>query len=174
MNVMDRLGKQEIVDNLRAEIEGSPSVIVASGAGLNAVTMTDLRKKLRDAGAKYRVVKNTLARLALKDTRYENLSESLVGPTALVFHPEDAVAPAKVLVDFQKDVKTLQLRAGWLNGSILDTSGVEALSKMPGKDELRAKLLSVMTAAPTNFVRVLAAGPTSFLNVLNARKDAIS
>lgn len=170
---MDRSGKQEIVEALRNEIQGSPSVIVASGAGLPATTMTDLRAKLREAGAKYRVVKNTLARLALKDTPYENLHDALVGPTALVFHPDDAVVPAKVLVDFQKDIKKLELRAGWLNGDILNASGVESLSKMPGKDELRSKLLRVMTAAPTNFVRVLAAGPTSFLNVLNARKDTL-
>lgn len=170
---MDRLAKEEIVRLVREELEGVPSLIVAGSQGIDANTMNALRKKLRDVGAKYRVIKNTLARRAVEGTELESISPSFVGPTAVVYHPDDAVAPAKVLVDFAKDEKNLVLRAGWLNGSILDADGIDSLSKMPGKDELRSKLLRTMLAAPTDFVRVLAAAPTDFLNVLNARKDAL-
>lgn len=170
---MDRKGKKEIVSLVREELEGVPSLIVASGVGIDANTMNDLRSKLRDVGAKYRVIKNTLARRVVEDTDFDVMLPAFVGPTALVYHPDDAVVAAKVLVDFAKTEKKLELRAGWLNGDVLDTAGVEELSKMPGKDELRSKFLRTLLAAPTDFVRVLAAGPTDFLNVLNARKDAI-
>lgn len=170
---MDRIAKQEIVRIVREELEGVPSLIVAGSEGIDANTMNELRKKLREVGAKYRVIKNTLARRAVEGTDLEVMSSKFVGPTAIVYHPEDAVAPAKVLVEFAKTAEKLDLRAGWLNGSVLDPSGIEALSKMPGKDELRSTLLRTMLAAPTDFVRVLAAAPTDFLNVLNARKDAI-
>lgn len=170
---MDRTTKAEIVGKLREELEGVPSLVVATSAGLNANAMNDLRAQLRAVGAKYRVVKNTLARRAVEGTSLENISDAFVGSTALVYHPEDAVISAKVLVEFAKKSDKLVLRAGWLNGSVLDANGVEALSKMPGKDELRAKLLATMIAVPTQVVRVLAAGPTSFLNVLNARRDSL-
>lgn len=170
---MDRSTKAELVGQLREELEGVPSLVVASGAGLNANAMNDLRAQLRAVGAKYRVVKNTLARRAVEGTALENISHEFVGSTALVYHPEEAVPAAKVLVDFAKKNEKLVLRAGWLNGDLLDEAGVDALSKMPGKDELRQKLLAVMVAVPTSVVRVLAAGPTSFLNVLNARRDSI-
>lgn len=170
---MERSKKEEIVRVVREELEGVPSLIVTGGAGIDANTMNELRKRLRDVGAKYRVIKNTLARRAVEGTELDVMVDNFAGPTALVYHPDDAVAPAKVLVDFAKEEKNLELRAGWLNGSVLDVAGVEALSKMPGKDELRAKLLRTMLAAPTDLVRVLAAAPTDFLNVLNARKDAI-
>src|SRR5699024_3536846 len=106
-------------------------------------------------------------------TDLEDMSSKFVGPTAIVYHPEDTVAPANVLVEFAKDAEKFKLRAGWLNGTVLDESGIEALANLPGKDALRPTLLRAMLAAPTDFVRVLAAAPTDFLDVLNARKDAI-
>lgn len=170
---MERSKKEEIVRVVREELEGVPSLIVAGSVGIDANTMNELRKQLREVGAKYRVIKNTLARRVVEGTDLDVMSEHFAGPTALVYHPDDAVVAAKVLVGFAKDEEKLELRAGWLNGDLLDSAGVEALSKMPGKDELRAKLLRTMLAAPTDLVRVLAAAPTDFLNVLNARKDAI-
>jgi len=170
---MDRNTKIEQVGQLREELEGVPSLVVASSAGMDANSMNELRAQLRAVGSKYRIVKNTLARRAVEGTPLENVAGEFTGVTALVYHPEDAVVSAKVLVEFAKKSEKLVLRAGWLNGDLLDSAGVEALSKMPGKDELRAKLLAVMVAVPTQVVRVLAAGPTSFLNVLNARKDAL-
>ena len=170
---MDRTSKEQLVAELRADLEGVPSLVIASGAGLDANTMTELRAKLRAVGAQYRVVKNTLARRAVEGTPLENVASEFVGSTALVYHPEEAVPAAKVIVEFAEKNDKLTLRAGWLGGDILDEAGIVALSKMPGKDELRQKLLAVMVAVPTSVVRVLAAGPTSFLNVLNARRDSL-
>lgn len=170
---MDRQVKADMVGELREELQNLPSLVVASSAGMDANAMNDLRSKLREVGAKYRVVKNTLARLAVQGTPLENAADQFIGSTALVYHPEDAVVAAKVLVEFQKKAEKLVLKGGWLNGAILDSQGIEALSKMPGKDELRSRLLAVMVAVPTSVVRVLAAGPTSFLYVLNARSGAL-
>lgn len=170
---MNRQQKADMVAELREELQNVPSLIVASSAGVDANTMTVLRAKLRAVGAKYRIIKNTLATIALKDTELENVTSKFVGETAVVYHPEDAVAAAKVFSEFAEKNDKIIVRGGWLAGTVLDEAGVNALAKMPGKDELRAQLLSVMNQVPTQFVRVLAAGPTSFLNVLNARKDAI-
>ena len=170
---MNRQQKADMVAELREELQSVPSLIVATSVGVDANTMNALRAKLRTAGAKYRIIKNTLATLALKDTPLENITDKFVGETAVVYHPEDAVAAAKVFTEFAEKNDKIVARAAWLAGNVLDASGVVALSKMPGKDELRAQLLSVMTQVPTSFVRVLAAGPSSFLNVLNARKGAI-
>lgn len=170
---MDRQLKADVVGELREELQNVPALVVASSAGMDANSMTELRAKLREVGAKYRVVKNTLARIAVQGTPLENAAGHFTGTTALVYHPEDATVAAKVLVEYKKKADKLVLKGGWLNGDLLDENGVEALSKMPGKDELRAKLLAVMVAVPTSVVRVLAAGPTSFLYVLNARKGAM-
>lgn len=170
---MDRTSKKEIVSLVREELEGVPSLIVASGVGIDANKMNDLRGKLRDVGAKYRVIKNTLARRVVEGTDLDSIAPSFVGPTAIVYHPEDAVAAAKVLVDFAKTEEKLEVRAGWLNGDVLDAAGVVSLSKMPGKDELRSTLLRTFLAGPTDLVRVLSAAPKDFLQVLNARKEEL-
>lgn len=170
---MNRQQKADMVAELREELQNVPSLIVATSVGVDANTMNTLRAKLRAVGANYRIIKNTLATIALKDTPLENVTSQFVGETAVVYHPEDAVVAAKVFAEFIEKNDKIVARAGWLAGTVLDEAGVVALSKMPGKDELRAQLLSLMNQVPTSFVRVLAAGPTSFLNVLNARKGAL-
>ena len=171
---MDRREKEELVVALREELTGVPSVVVASSVGISANQMNDLRAKLRATGSKYRIIKNTLVRRALEGTELEGLASHFKGPTAIAYNLEDAVVAAKVLVDYADKNEKLVLKGGWLNGTVLDQGGVVQLSKMPGKDELRSKLLSVLNGVPTKMVRVLAAGPTSFLNVLNARRDALN
>ena len=95
------------------------------------------------------------------------------GNTAIAYHEEDPAAPAKLLTDFAKENDTLTLKGGWLDGKLLDENGVIALSTLPGKDELRAKLLSVFNGVPTKFVRTLIAGPTTFVQVLQARQQQL-
>lgn len=174
---MNRTQKSESVESLREALEGINAVVLVSSEEVGVNRLNALRAELTKAGAYYRVVKNTLAKRAIKDTPMENLSDSFAGPTAIAWHPEDVSAPAKVILGFikkaDKKQEKMEVRAGWLNGTILDPDGVEALSKMPGKDELRAKLLSVFNGVPTKFVRVLNAAPQSFLNVLSARKDSL-
>jgi large subunit ribosomal protein L10 len=170
---MKRETKEQMVAELREELAKAPSIIVASSVGMPVNTVNELRSALRAQGSRYRIIKNTLAKIAIAGTDLEPLGAHLTGPTALAYNLEDAVAPAKAIVDFKKDNDKLEIKAGYLNGSVLDASGVEALSKMPGKDELRAKLLSVMNGVGTKFVRTLAAAPQQMLTVLVARKDSI-
>lgn len=170
---MNKNDKVELVEQLREELADAPSVIVATSMGIDANSMNELRAKIRASGSQYRIVKNTLLRRVVEGTDLEALNEHFTGPTAIAYNAEDAVAPAKVLVDFQKDNEKLELRAAWLNGDVLDTSGVVALSKMPGKDELRSKLLNVFQGVATNFVRVISAAQRDFVGVLAARKDSL-
>lgn len=167
---MDRQSKEALVAELREDLMQVPSVVIARSVGVDANTMNDLRAKLRASGSKYRVVKNTLVKRAIEGTELEVLADQFSGPTAIAYNLEDAVAPAKVLVDAAEKIEKLELQAGWLNGAVLDAEGIEQLSKMPGKDELRAKLLMCLNGVATNMVRVLSAAPRDFLGVLNARK----
>lgn len=171
---MKREEKEVVVEELRSDLATAPAVIVATSAGMSVNAVNALRTKLRKSGVKYRIVKNTLARLAMQGTEMEKLYPSLKGFTAIAYHAEDPVITAKLLTEVAKTNDKLVIRAGYLNGSVFDPAGVEALATMPGKDELRSMLLGTLNAVGSTFVRVLAAGPSSFLNVLNARKDAIS
>lgn len=170
---MNRQEKAEVVELLRGELENAASVVVASSAGIPVNTVNDLRTGLRSNATTYRVVKNTLAKRAIEGTPMESLGEFLRGPVALAYAEEDPAIPAKLLLEFKQKNDKLQIIGGYINGMLLDPAGVEQLSKMPGKDELRAKLLSVFNGVGTKFVRTLAAAPQQFLTVLNARKDSL-
>ena len=170
---MNRDAKSAVVDRLRTALADVPAVIVADFKGMDVASATELRSLLRKAEVHYEVVKNTLARRAVSGTPLENLAAYFKGNTALAYHEEDPAAPAKVLTDFAKDNDTLNLKGGWLDGKLLDEAGITALSTLPGKDELRAKLLSVFNGVPTKFVRTLIAGPTTFVQVLQARQQQL-
>lgn len=150
-----------------------PAVIVTDFKGLTVEQVTGLRSELRKADVKFEVVKNTLARQAIKGSTKENLGEMFRGNSAIAYHDDDPTAPAKILTEFAKDNDKLVLKGAWLDGKLLDPSGVEQLSKLPGKDELRGKLLSVIAGVPTKFVRTLIAGPTQFVRVLQARAQQL-
>lgn len=170
---MNRNQKEEVVAVLREELPTAASIVVVSAVGIPVNTINGLRTQLRAAGAKYRVVKNTLAGLAIEGSETAPLTSMLKGTSALVYHPEDPSSPAKILVEFKKKNDKFELRGAILNGQVFDATGVEALATMPGKNELRASLLGVLNGVGTKFVRTLAAAPTQMLNVLNARKDAL-
>jgi large subunit ribosomal protein L10 len=170
---MKREEKEAVVAELREDLLSSRAVIVATSVGIPVNTINDLRSELRRGGSSFRVVKNTLARRAISGTPLQILEEHLKGPSALVFNSEDPVAPAKALAEFKKKNDAMQIRGGYLGGSLLDAAGVDRLAKMPGRDELRSKLLSAMNGVGTKFVRVLIAAPQGLLNVLNARRDSL-
>ena len=170
---MNRQEKEQFIAELREDLANAGSVVVASATGIAVNDLNEMRSKLRATGGKYRVVKNTLAKLAIAGTEMEVLGELLKGETAIAYAPEDPVSPAKGLADFAKDHDKFVIKGGYLNGSLLDAAAVAQLAKMPGKDELRSKLLSVMQGVPTKMVRTLAAAPQNFLLVLSARKNEI-
>lgn len=170
---MDRSQKESVVSDLKKGLEGVQSIILADTRGIDVPTVTAVRDAFRAAGCKYQVVKNTMVRIAVEGTPATAMVKLLTGPTAVIWSTESATAPAKVAVKIAKDTEKFIIKGGYFDGQALDAKGVESLSKMPGKDELRASLLMTFLAAPTDFVRLVAAPPTNFLYVLQARERAL-
>ena len=171
---MDRSDKAEIIDRLRTSLADVPAVVVADFQGLDVESATALRDELREAGVAYHVIKNTLVKIAISGTSMENMAELFKGNSAIAYHNEDPAAPAKILSEYCKKNEKLVLKGAWLDGNLLDAEGVIALSKLPGKDELRATLLSLFLAAPTKFVRTVVEAPTGFARVLLAREQQLT
>jgi large subunit ribosomal protein L10 len=139
--------------------------------GLDVETLNKLRNELRQTGSEFQVVKNRLVKLACQDTETESLKEHFVGPCALTLAHDDVVAPAKVLVDFSKTEKKLELKVGQISGRMMDANAIKRLAELPGRDVLLAQTLSAMKEVPTSFVRVLNGVVVGLLNVLKAIGD---
>lgn len=170
---MNRSEKSAVIERLKAALADVPSIVVTDFKGLTVEQVDELRSEMRKAEVHYEVVKNTLMRKAIEGTSQENLSPLFKGNSAIAFHADDPSVAAKILTKYAKSNEKLVLKGGWVDGQTLDAAGVEALSKLPGKDELRGRLLSVFIGVPTKFVRTLIAGPTSFAHVLTARKQQL-
>jgi large subunit ribosomal protein L10 len=168
---LTRSQKEKLVNELHESFEKSNAVIVVHYQGVNVADTTALRVKIREAGGDYRVAKNTLLKRAIKDTHAEVLSDVFSGPNAVAIAYDDPVALAKVLVEFAKDVDSFEVKSGVLNGNLMDVSAIEALSKLPSREVLVAKLLSVLVATPTNFVQVLSGVPRKLLYALKAIEE---
>jgi len=162
--------KKKVVQDLREKFLKTKVLIVTDYKGLRVESLNDLRRKLRDAGIEYQVVKNTLLRRASQETDVALIQESFKGPSAIALSYDDPVAPAKVLTQFAKENEKLELRIGVMGGKIIDLNGIKALANLPSREVLLSQLLSVMNAVPTSFVRVLSAVPSGMLNVLLALK----
>jgi len=167
---MDRANKEQKVGEIREAFENVMSVVVADYRGVDVPTVTQMRDEFRAAGCYYRVLKNTLVKIAVKGTDKEPMSALLSGPSAVIWSNESPSAAAKIAMKWAKEVKNFEVKGGFFEGEVLDEAGVERLSNMPGKPELQAKLLMTFIAAPTNFVRTLAAAPTNFMYLLKARE----
>lgn len=163
--------KKKIVEDLRERLQRSKVIIVTDYKGLNVTKITDLRRKLREAQIEYQVVKNTLLVRASEGCEAEVLKDVFKGPSAIAMSFEDPVAPAKVLTEFAKENKELEIKAGVLKGKLLDPAAIKALSALPSREALLGQLLSVMNAVPTGFVRALSDVPRRMLNVLLAVKE---
>jgi len=169
---MNRTEKQQQIDYLREEFGRSSHAIVVDFRGLTVPAVTEFRRKVRQAGSRYRVVKNSLALRALKDTPLEKLVPKFQGATGIAYTGADPVALAKVLVDFAKDHPSLVVRAGLVAGDqVLDADGVKALSSMPSLPELRGRLLGLLNASASRLVRLLNAPATQLARVLQARRE---
>ena len=166
---MNRSDKSAVIDRLRGALSTVPSVVVADFKGLSVEETDGLRSELRQAGVQYEVVKNTLIRKAIEGTNLDVMAPLFKGNSAIAYHGEDPAAPAKILKNFVKTNDKLAIKGGWVDGKLLDEAGVGTLATMPGKDDLRARLLSVLNGVPTKFVRTLSAASTTFVQVLQAR-----
>lgn len=170
---MDRSQKAESVAQLNETFNEVSVVVVTRNLGLSVAQSTDLRTKMRDAGATYKVAKNRLAKLAIKDTDYEGLEDFLSGPTALATSV-DPVAAAKAAVDFAKTNPKLEIVGGSMGGTLLDEAGIKALASMPSLDELRAKLVGLVNAPATKIAQLSTAPAAKLARVFGAyaAKDA--
>lgn len=163
--------KKEIVDDLHGRFAKSSLVILTDFTGLDVAMVSDLRRKLKEAGVEYKVAKNTLMARASEGTPAAVLKELFQGPGAVAISYADPVAPAKILTKFADDSKKLGIRGAALNGKLIGLDAVKALAALPSREVLLGQLLAVMAAVPTSMVRVLAGVPRGLLNVLNAHKD---
>lgn len=158
---------EKIVAEIKQKLEESTAVILTNYRGLNVAQMTQLRAKLREAGVEYKVLKNTLTRLAAHQVGLEGLDDYLTGPTAIAFS-KDPVAPAKILSNFAKENKALEIKAGVLEGKIIDLEGVKALASLPSREELLAKVVGGMQAPIYGLAFVLSGCLRNLVYVLDA------
>ena len=169
---MNRTEKQELIDDLHQEFGKSPHAILVDFRGLSVPAVTEFRRKVRQSGSRYRVVKNSLALRALKDTPLEPLGGKFENTTGVAYTGNDPVALARTLVDFAKDHPQLVVKGAVVSGSqVLDAEGVKALSSLPSLPELRARFLGLLQAPATRLVRLLNAPATQVLLVMKAKQD---
>ncbi|MDA0998117.1 MAG: 50S ribosomal protein L10 [Proteobacteria bacterium] len=165
---MDRSGKAELVSSLRGTFEGASVVVVAHYTGMTVADMGELRTKMRGVGARFKVTKNRLTRLALKGTPYEQIDDLFTGPTGIAY-ADDPVAPAKAAVEFAKKNAKFVIIGGAMGSKRLDADGVKQLASLPSLDELRAKLVGLLNAPATRIAGVLQAPAGQVARVLSAR-----
>ena len=168
---MQRVTKHEQSSRLREALSDVPAFILLDYTGITVSEATDLRNKFREGECKYQVFKNSVVHYAVQGTRHEPVSSLLTGMTALAYSPSDPGAAARIARDFAREAKNLKIKGGIIEGTVLDTAGVQRLADMPGPRELKAQFLALLNTPATSFVRVLNAGPQSLLYLLNARKD---
>jgi large subunit ribosomal protein L10 len=160
-----------MVSEVAAKLQGAQSLIVAEYRGLNVERVTQLRSKARKSGVWLRVLKNTLARRAVKGTPFEKLSDKMVGPLMYGIS-QDPVAGAKVLSEFAKENELFVIKAGAMPNAVMSAQDIKALSQLPSREELLAKLLGTMQAPMTKLVRTLNEVPGKFVRTLAAYRDS--
>ena len=164
---MDRSQKAESVAQLNAVFNEVGVVVVTRNLGLSVGQSTALRAKMRDVGATYKVAKNRLAKIALKDTQYQAIEEYLTGPTALAWST-DPVAAAKAAVDFAKTNDRLEIVGGAMGSTQLNAEGIKALAAMPSLDELRGKIVGLVNAPATKVAQLVNAPAAKLARVFGA------
>ena len=165
---MDRAAKRELIDTLHGELKSTGVVVVAHNTGMVAAQSADFRKRVKEAGGSVRVAKNTLAKLAFKDTDADKLTDLMKGPTILAFS-KDPIAAAKAAVTYAKGNDKLVLLGGAMGKTILDANGVKALADMPSLDELRAKIIGLLNAPATKIARTVKEPGAKLARVIQAK-----
>lgn len=168
---MLRSEKEQMISELNDKFSRAKAVVVAEFSKLDVATVNRLRKKLREGKVEWKVLKNTLARRAAKGTSVEKVSDDFVGPVATAISYDDVVAPAKILAEFVKDLEAIKIRSGVVQGQKIDKAGVVALAKMPGLNELRATILSMINQPATKLVRTIKEPGGALARVIKAKSE---
>ncbi|QSQ16160.1 50S ribosomal protein L10 [Myxococcus landrumensis] len=164
--------KEEMIKELHEKFSRTKSAIVAEFSKVDVETVTKLRKKFREGGVEYKVIKNTLARRAAQGTDVAVIADDFTGPVALCLSYGDVVAPAKILTEFTKDLEDkIKIRTAVVDGRKVDVNGVKQLAKLPGLNELRAQLLGMLNQPAGKLVRTIAAPGSQLARVIQAHAD---
>jgi large subunit ribosomal protein L10 len=164
---MDRSQKADLVTELKQVFTETSVVVVTRNLGLTVAQSTDLRLKMRDAGAQFKVAKNRLALIALEGSKYGSIGDLLTGPTALATSI-DPVAAAKVAVDFAKTTDRFEIVGGAMGDTVLDVNGIKALAALPSLDQLRATIVGLVQAPATKIARTVAEPGAQLARVFGA------
>jgi large subunit ribosomal protein L10 len=163
--------KEQIVEVIKDRFANCDAVILADYRGLSVKDMQQLRNKLRDAGAEMTIYKNSLTEIAMRELAMPDMSEYLAGPTGFVFVTGDPVGPAKALTAFAKEHDALELKGGIVDNQVVDAAGIKAISMLPSREELIAKLLGTMLNPLVGFARVLNGPVEAFARTVSAVAD---
>lgn len=168
---MDRKTKEQVVASLHEQLKGAKLAVLAGYTGMNVAKMTELRNALRKTETDVRVIKNTLWRIAAQGTPFSALEGQVKGPLVMALNAGDVVESTKVLVEFAKKNAELELRTGMLEGKVLTAAQIGALSELPSREVLQARLLSVMIGVQTGLVTALSGVARGLVQVLAAYRD---
>ncbi len=167
---MDRMQKEALVSDMRQRLESSTLVVVARQSGLTVDEVTKLRRDMRDVSAEFKVLKNTLAQIAVKGTKLDGLTGMLTGPTVLAYSV-DPIAAAKVLVTFSNKNDKIKVVGACLDGKVLNEAEVKALATLPSLDELRGKLVAIISTPATRLAILLKEPAARVARVLAAKNS---
>lgn len=163
--------KKQVVEEIKEKIESSQGIVLVDYRGLNVSEASELRKKFREANVDYKVYKNTLMRFAFKEAGLEEFNEYLTGPNAVAFGMDDPVAAAKVTSEYAKENEKLEIKAGVVDGKIIDIEGVKSLADLPSKEVLIAQVLGGLNGPISGLVNVLQGSIRNLVYALNAVKE---
>ncbi len=170
---MNSSEKEALVGEFSEAFSASAASFLIAYQGTKCEDLTRLRRKLNPIGAKIRILKNSLAERAVKGTGNEKLSEYLIGPTAVVWSKSDPVQPAKIIAEFVKELETFKVKGGIVDGQLVDAAAVNDLSKLPSREELLSRLLSVINAPATKLLRTMNAPATQLVTALEAWRKKV-
>ena len=171
---MLKVEKGKTVDELREKLSLTKSLFLTDFRGLNVEQMTDLGRDLKEKKAEYRITKNSLIRLAARESRFEGVLDYLKGPTGLVFSFEDPVSPAKVLYEIRKKVEKPKIKIIWMEGKLLDENQLKGLAALPTKDVILTQIVFGLNSPLANLVGTLQGVMRNFVGVLDAVREARS
>ena len=167
---MDRVEKRQAVESLNAAFSGANTIVITHNTGLTVEEMTNLRRNLTQLGGNFRVTKNRLAKIALKDTQYDQLADKFTGPTAVAYS-DDPVAAAKGVVEFAKGNEKLVIIGGAIGDKQINVDEIKSLASLPSLDELRAKIVGMISTPATRIAGVVQAPAGQIARVLNAHSQ---